>query len=145
MKKLTALLICIAMLLSISLTLVSCGGGDEGGDNTGDLGGNGSEGGGTEGDGGNTDGENGGGNTGDEDGEGDEPDDVPPKGQGMDSSSSAGGAGKYDAYNQVIDGNTDYRVLIEIYKEDILDYLDKYGSEMTPEEREIIESYIGVV
>ena len=62
------------MLLSISMTLVSCGGGDEGGDNTGDLGGNGSEGGGTEGDGGNTDGENGGGNTGDEDGEGDEPD-----------------------------------------------------------------------
>ena len=74
MKKLTALLICIAMLLGISMTLVSCGGGDEGGDNTGDLGGNGSEGGGTEGDGGNTDGENGGGNTGDEDGEGDEPD-----------------------------------------------------------------------
>ena len=72
--KFTALLICIAMLLSISMTLVSCGGGDEGGDNTGDLGGNGSEGGGTEGDGGNTDGENGGGNTGDEDGEGDEPD-----------------------------------------------------------------------
>ena len=80
-----------------------------------------------------------------DDGEGDEPDDLPPKGQGMDSSSSSGGSGKYDAYNQVIDGNTDYRELIEIYKEDILDYLDKYGSEMTPEEREIIESYIGVV
>jgi hypothetical protein len=80
-----------------------------------------------------------------DDGEGDEPEDLPPKGEGMQSSSNSGGSGKYDTYNQVIDGNTDYRTLIEIYKEDILDYLDKYGSEMTPEEREIIESYIGVV
>ena len=72
MKKLTALLICIAMLLSISFTLVSCGGGgDEGGDNTGDLGGNNGL---DEGNGGSTDGENNGGNTGDEGDEGDEPD-----------------------------------------------------------------------
>ena len=70
MKKLTALLICIAMLLSISLTLVSCGGGEDNGDDTGEVGGNN----GGENGGGNTGGENNGGNTGDEDGEDDEPD-----------------------------------------------------------------------
>ena len=75
MKKLTALLICVAMLFSISMTLVSCGGADEGGDNTGDLGGNGSEGGSTEGDGGNNGGENGG-DPGEEGGEPDEPSDY---------------------------------------------------------------------
>ena len=80
-----------------------------------------------------------------DDGDGDEPDDIPPKGENMSSDSSAGGAGKYEVYNQFIDGKTYYRELLEIYREDILDYLDKYGSELTPEEREIIESYIGIV
>ena len=75
MKKLTALLICVAMLFSISMTLISCGGADEGGDNTGDLGGNGSEGGSTEGDGGNNGGENGG-DPGEEGEEPDEPSDY---------------------------------------------------------------------
>ena len=65
MKKLTALLVVMAMLLSLSFTLVSCGGGgDENGDDTGEVGGGGNDGGNTDGgntDGGNTDGD--GGNT----------------------------------------------------------------------------------
>ena len=61
--KFTALLVVIAMLLSISLTLVSCGGGTDGGDDTGEVGGGENGGGNTGGNGGNTDGD--GGNTGD--------------------------------------------------------------------------------
>ena len=77
MKKITALLIVIAMLLSISLTLVGCGdNGNEDDDNTGDVGGSGNEGGSTGSEGGNTGNENDGGNTGDEGEEPDEPSDY---------------------------------------------------------------------
>ena len=68
--RLIALLLTLAMLFSLSLTLVSCGGGNEGEDDTGEVGGG-------ENDGGNTGGENDGGNTG---GEGDpepEPEPLP--------------------------------------------------------------------
>ena len=84
----------------------------------------------------------------DDDGDGDEPDDLPPEG-GNDSSnsddSSNSGPSKYKTYNQFIDGETYYRELLELYRDDIIAYLNTHGAEMTPEEREIIEAYIGIV
>ena len=84
----------------------------------------------------------------DDDGDGDEPDDLPPEG-GNDSSnsndSSSSGPSKYKTYNQFIDGETYYRELLELYRDDIIAYLNTHGAEMTPEEREIIEAYIGIV
>ena len=90
--RLIALLLCLAMIFSLSLTLVSCGGGgDENGDDTGEVGGNenggntdggNTDGGNTDGgntDGGNTDGGNtDGGNTGNEGGNDNKPEPLPP-------------------------------------------------------------------
>jgi len=83
----------------------------------------------------------------DDDGDGDEPDDLPPgSGEGDDGNDpSSDSPAKYETYNQFIDGETYYRELLELYRDDIIDYLDSYGSEMTPEERAIIEAYIGIV
>lgn len=55
------------------------------------------------------------------------------------------GGGKYDDFNQIIDGETYYRDLLESYKEQIKDYLEEYGDSLTEEQKKIIESYIGVV
>jgi len=83
----------------------------------------------------------------DDDG-GDEPDDLPPE-SGNDSNSSDdssnSGPSKYKTYNQFIDGETYYKELLELYRDDIIEYLNTHGAEMTPEEREIIEAYIGIV
>ena len=55
------------------------------------------------------------------------------------------GGGKYDDFNQIIDGKTYYRDLLESYKDIIKDYLEENGDSLTEEEKKIIEAYIGIV
>ena len=90
---------------------------------------------------------------GDEEGApGENPSDEAPPGDDPESSSThdrknpgSAGAGKYDDFNQIIDGRTYYRDLLESYRDIIEDYLEEYGDQLTEEQRKIIESYIGIV
>lgn len=69
--------------------------------------------------------------------EGDQPDDPPVE---MEPSGPPNAGGTYQDYNQVIDGETHYK---EIYQEyyDLAMELLASDSELTPEQREIIEAY----
>lgn len=87
-----------------------------------------------------------------EDGDEDQPNDSPEEndnasqskpGEDSDASSSAGG--KYEESNQIIDGKTYYREVLEIYKELLRERLETQGDELTEEERLIIESYLDIV
>ena len=60
-----------------------------------------------------------------------------------DSPSSAGG--KYEEANQIIDGETYYREVLEMYKELLRQRLEAEGDTLTEEERAIIEAYLGIV
>lgn len=60
-----------------------------------------------------------------------------------DSPSSAGG--KYEEANQIIDGETYYREVLEMYKELLRQRLETEGDTLTEEERAIIEAYLGIV
>ncbi|MBE6585329.1 MAG: hypothetical protein E7645_02240 [Ruminococcaceae bacterium] len=64
-------------------------------------------------------------------------------GEDSDSPSSAGG--KYEEANQIIDGETYYREVLESYKELLRERLEKEGDQLTEEERAIIEAYLGIV
>lgn len=60
-----------------------------------------------------------------------------------DSPSSAGG--KYEEANQIIDGETYYREVLEMYKELLRQRLETEGDALSEEERAIIEAYLGIV
>jgi hypothetical protein len=91
---------------------------------------------------------------GDGDKEGDKPGDRPGEGKpgkdgkpspdGQDDANGELGGGKYSDCNQVIDGKTYYREVKSAYQEALLDQLESEGS-LTPELKEIIESYIDIV
>lgn len=55
------------------------------------------------------------------------------------------GTGQYEEHNQIIDGETYYRIDIELYKQKVKEYLEEHGDELTDRQRAIIEAYIGIV
>ena len=55
------------------------------------------------------------------------------------------GGGKYEPANQVIDGETYYKEVIETYREMLKERLENEGDQMSAEERAIIEAYLGIV
>jgi hypothetical protein len=58
---------------------------------------------------------------------------------------SNNGGGKYEPANQVIDGETYYKEVIETFREMLKERLETEGEQLTPEERAIIESYLGIL
>ncbi len=83
-----------------------------------------------------------------EEGQGDQPgEDSEPGDQedGETEDSGNTGAGKYNKVNQIIDGNTYYRELLDEYKEKIMELLKKNADELTEEEKALIEAYINIV
>ncbi len=81
---------------------------------------------------------NGDGGTGDGTGTGSGGDEGDGKGQGA----GSGAGGTYSPSNQVIDGETYYRNVLEEYRQKVMEYLSS-DNELTPEEREFIEKYFG--
>ena len=55
------------------------------------------------------------------------------------------GGGKYEEVNQVIDGETYYKDVLEEYLEILRERLETEGGNLTSEERAIIEAYLGIV
>lgn len=55
------------------------------------------------------------------------------------------GGGKYEEANQVIDGETYYKEVIDAYREMLKERLATEGDRMSEEERAIIEAYLGIV
>ena len=92
---------------------------------------------------------------GDDDGDGDgeeKPSDEPTEneeksetGQPDDEQSSSGNGAKYEDKNQIIDGKTYYREVLDIYKDLLRERLEKEGDSRTEDEKAIIESYLGIV
>ncbi len=80
---------------------------------------------------------------GEEEGENGEPGDQP--GDNGDPSDTPEGTGKYDDFNQIINGETYYREVLEQYKDKIMELLEKNPEELTEEEKAIIEAYINIV
>lgn len=93
-----------------------------------------------------------------EDGEGDDnsnndtPQDTPQESEnasqsrpGEDSDSPSSAGGKYEEANQIIDGETYYREVLEMYKELLRQRLEIEGDTLSEEERAIIEAYLGIV
>ena len=60
-------------------------------------------------------------------------------------SQSPMGGGKYEEANQIIDGETYYREVKQLYKEMLLERLETEGDQLSPEERAIIEAYLEIV
>ncbi len=80
---------------------------------------------------------------GEEEGENGQPGDQP--GEDGDPSDSENGTGKYEDFNQIINGETYYREVLEEYKDIIMELLEKNPEELTEEEKAIIEAYINIV
>ncbi|MBR2343463.1 MAG: hypothetical protein IKA64_04335 [Clostridia bacterium] len=57
----------------------------------------------------------------------------------------AAGGGKYEEANQIIDGATYYREVLEAYQKMLLERLEQDADNLTEEERAIIEAYLGIV
>ena len=55
------------------------------------------------------------------------------------------GGGKYEEANQIIDGETYYREVKQLYKELLRERLETEGDSLSPEERAIIEAYLEIV
>ena len=55
------------------------------------------------------------------------------------------GGGKYEPNNQVINGSTFYREVLELYKADAEDRLQDEYSDLPEELKELIEKYLGIV
>ena len=53
--------------------------------------------------------------------------------------------GKYEEANQIIDGKTYYREVLEMYKDLLRERLETEGDKLSEEERAIIEAYLGIV
>ena len=58
---------------------------------------------------------------------------------------SNNGGGKYEEANQIIDGETYYKEVLDTYREILQERLEQEGDQMTDEERAIIEAYLGIV
>ena len=58
---------------------------------------------------------------------------------------SNNGGGKYEPANQVIDGETYYKEVLDTFKEMLRERLETEGEQLTAEERAIIEAYLGIV
>ena len=67
-----------------------------------------------------------------------------PQEQDPESPPSNSGGGKYEPANQVIDGETYYKEVLETFKEMLKERLETEGDELTAEERAIIEAYLGI-
>ena len=80
---------------------------------------------------------------GEEEGDEGEPGDQP--GEDGEPSDSSDGTGKYEDFNQIINGETYYREVLEEYKDKIMELLEKNPEELTEEEKAIIEAYINIV
>ena len=80
---------------------------------------------------------------GEEEGDNGEPGDQP--GDNGEPSDAPEGTGKYNDYNQIINGETYYREVLEEYKDKIMELLEKNPEELTEEEKAIIEAYINIV
>lgn len=80
------------------------------------------------------------------DGGGDQDGDSPSNSDSASDSDQVGeGSGKYYEWNHIIDGEKYYREFLEEYKERLIEQLEKYGDQLTDEERAIIEAYINLV
>ncbi len=90
-------------------------------------------------------GENGGGENSDDDGEpGDQSGDESGESSESEQSDPTSAGGKYEAANQVIDGQSYYRDILQQYQDLIEEYLS--SSEEIPEEiRKIIETYLDII
>ena len=66
------------------------------------------------------------------------------EGEGNDGHGTTGG-GKYEHSNQIIDGETYYREVLDEYKEQLAEYLEQNRDKLTDDEIAIIEQYIGIV
>ena len=55
------------------------------------------------------------------------------------------GGGKYEPNNQIIDGTTYYRELLELYKESANDRITENSGNLTEEEIELIKKYLEIV
>ena len=55
------------------------------------------------------------------------------------------GGGKYEEVNQIINGEIYYKEVLQDYLELLRERLETEGDNLTPEERAIIESYLGIV
>lgn len=97
---------------------------------------------------------------GDGDGEGDQPQDAPPEqGESSDNesdssmppqdpnqeSNSSMGGGKFEPNNQILDGESYYRELLEQYQAMADEWLSSDGTGLTEEMKEIIKKYLGIV
>lgn len=56
-----------------------------------------------------------------------------------------GAGGKHDDANQIIDGETYYREVLEDYKDQIKEYLEKNRDTLSDDEIAMIEQYLGIV
>ena len=56
-----------------------------------------------------------------------------------------GAGGKHDHANQIIDGETYYREVLEDYKDQIKEYLEKNRDTLSDDEIAMIEQYLGIV
>lgn len=66
------------------------------------------------------------------------------QGQGQGQGGTMGG-GKYDHSNQIIDGETYYREVLDEYKEQLAEYLEQHRDELTDDQIAVIEQYLGIV
>lgn len=79
------------------------------------------------------------GSSGGEDGDSDDPQDPDKKDE------NSGGGGAYEPNNQVINGDTYYRDLLEEYQDALEELLQDPESGLSDEERELIKKYLGIV
>ena len=68
-----------------------------------------------------------------------------PQEQDPNSPPSNMGGGKYEESNQVIDGETYYKEVLETFREMLQERLETEGDQLSDEERAIIEAYLGIV
>lgn len=79
------------------------------------------------------------GNTGNEDGDSDDPQDP------NDNDDPGQGGGAWEPNNQIVDGETYYRDVLEEYQEAAEELLKDPDSGLTEEEKELIKKYLGIV
>ena len=66
-------------------------------------------------------------------------------GEGEGDGNGTTGGGKYDHSNQIIDGETYYREVLDEYKDQLAQYLEEHRDELTEDEIAVIEQYLDIV
>ena len=74
-----------------------------------------------------------------------ESDDASQSKPGEDPDQGSSPGGKYEEINQIIDGKTYYREVLESYKELLRERLEKEGDQLSDEEKAIIQAYLDIV